>query len=325
MWVGTRNKRLVASCQARVRVAFYKPSIATSVKKTPKYKLSTSSPPTVDCIPSCFSLAPENTAVCALLSIRSKVLSRPHHDQDTHSPQQTTSALSSPREPPPFAVVASIETREAEDDLHIHTETLHLLDTERGPPPPFASLPTQGSHPPAPYTSLPSSSSAPPGVPFGETKDAKLPLDQAPSYSKKADSEPPPPYTEGSSPIPSFVFSMAPGGGGGAASVITQVQQGGGLLAPGELAFESETLTLDLRLANLDTVVIVAYADAEDSGTRFTLAREELLTLPEFVLLSLFPNGLFPDAGPMMSGQEGQGDVYNVDVSFLKQFYEYSN
>ena len=46
-------------------------------------------------------------------------------------------------------------------------------------------------------------------------------------------------------------------------------------------------------------------------GTRFTLSRDELLTLPEFVLLSLFPNGLLPD-GHMSSYD---GDVYPVDVS----------
>lgn len=49
-----------------------------------------------------------------------------------------------------------------------------------------------------------------------------------------------------------------------------------------------------------------------NSGTRFTLSRDELLTLPEFVLLSLFPNGLLPD-GHMNSHYEG--DVYPVDVS----------
>ncbi len=46
-------------------------------------------------------------------------------------------------------------------------------------------------------------------------------------------------------------------------------------------------------------------------GTRFTLSRDELLTLPEFVLLSLFPNGLLPD-GHMSSFHEG--DIYPVDV-----------
>jgi hypothetical protein len=50
------------------------------------------------------------------------------------------------------------------------------------------------------------------------------------------------------------------------------------------------------------------------SGTRFTLSRDELLTLPEFVLLSLFPNGLLPD-GHMNSFHEG--DVYPVDVRII--------
>ena len=47
------------------------------------------------------------------------------------------------------------------------------------------------------------------------------------------------------------------------------------------------------------------------SGTRFTISRDELLTLPEFVLLSLFPNGLLPD-GHM--GGFHEGDIYPVDV-----------
>jgi hypothetical protein len=46
-------------------------------------------------------------------------------------------------------------------------------------------------------------------------------------------------------------------------------------------------------------------------GTRFTLSRDELLTLPEFVLLSLFPNGLLPD-GHLNTYHEG--DAFQVDV-----------
>ena len=52
-------------------------------------------------------------------------------------------------------------------------------------------------------------------------------------------------------------------------------------------------------------------ANSRGRGTRFTLSRDELLTLPEFVLLSLFPNGLLPD-GHMNSYHDG--DVYPVDV-----------
>src|ERR1700761_9547708 len=48
-----------------------------------------------------------------------------------------------------------------------------------------------------------------------------------------------------------------------------------------------------------------------DRGTRFTLSRDELLTFPEFVLLTLFPNGFLPD-GHLNSYE---GDVYPVDVS----------
>ena len=47
-------------------------------------------------------------------------------------------------------------------------------------------------------------------------------------------------------------------------------------------------------------------------GTRFTISRDELLTLPEFVLLSLFPNGLQPE-GHVNAFPEG--DIYQVDVS----------
>ncbi|EMD01177.1 hypothetical protein BAUCODRAFT_61844 [Baudoinia panamericana UAMH 10762] len=81
---------------------------------------------------------------------------------------------------------------------------------------------------------------------------------------------------------------------GGAASIITQVQQGGPAPINTSLGGSEENITLELR------------------GTRFTLSRDELLTLPEFVLLSLFPNGLLPDSH--MSSYH-DGDVYPVDVS----------
>jgi hypothetical protein len=60
-----------------------------------------------------------------------------------------------------------------------------------------------------------------------ETK-AALPRDTKGEPSGKGvdDGEPPPPYTEGSSPLDSFTYVMA--AAGGAASIITQVQQTGG-------------------------------------------------------------------------------------------------
>ncbi|KAH9827146.1 ABC transporter, partial [Teratosphaeria destructans] len=124
-----------------------------------------------------------------------------------------------------------------------------------------------------------------------ETK-AALPRDTKDGQSSKDldDGEPPPPYTEGSSPLEGFTYVMA-----AAASIITQVQQGGPAPLNTALGSSEENITLELR-----------------SGTRFTLSRDELLTLPEFVLLSLFPNGLLPD-GHMNSYHDG--DVYPVDVS----------
>ncbi|KAI9885138.1 MAG: GTPase-activating protein S13 [Watsoniomyces obsoletus] len=104
------------------------------------------------------------------------------------------------------------------------------------------------------------------------------------------DGEPPPPYTESTSPLVSFTYLMA--AAGGPASLITQVQQGGPPVNTLGDVGADENINLDLR------------------GTRFTLSRDELLTLPEFVLLSLFPNGLLPD-GHMHS--YGEGDVYPVD------------
>ncbi|EON61378.1 hypothetical protein W97_00592 [Coniosporium apollinis CBS 100218] len=78
---------------------------------------------------------------------------------------------------------------------------------------------------------------------------------------------------------------------GGPASIITQVSQGAGPPINTLGAGSDENITLELR------------------GVRFPLSRDELLTLPEFVLLSLFPNGLLPD-GHM---NYHDGDVYPVD------------
>lgn len=52
-------------------------------------------------------------------------------------------------------------------------------------------------------------------------------------------------------------------------------------------------------------------------GQRFTLSRDELLTLPEFVLLSLFPNGLLPD-GHLNTYHEG--DAFQVDVREISYY-----
>ncbi|KPM37850.1 hypothetical protein AK830_g8691 [Neonectria ditissima] len=126
--------------------------------------------------------------------------------------------------------------------------------------------------------------------PVAETKRA-LPRDTKGDPSRKDDdAEPPPAYSEGDSPLLSFAYLMA--AAGGASSIITQVQQAGPPVQTIGDVGADETIALDLR------------------GTRFYLSRDELLTLPEFVLLSLFPNGLFPEG---RSGGFADGEVVQVD------------
>ncbi|KAM3418304.1 hypothetical protein BST61_g4303 [Cercospora zeina] len=224
-------------------------------------------------------------------------------------------------------------------DSHLHLDSAHDPDEQERSlepssaqaaesPPPFSShgFPAQYFPEPSPEEPYPLTTAcaadaltatapagpAPP-FPFEETEShaaastvvadtkAALPRDTKDGRSSKDldDGEPPPPYTEGSSPLEGFTYVMA--AAGGAASIITQVQQGGP--APINTALgggSDENITLELR------------------GTRFTLSRDELLTLPEFVLLSLFPNGLLPD-GHMNSYHDG--DVYPVDYDPLSLQY----
>ena len=147
--------------------------------------------------------------------------------------------------------------------LHISTETCAQLDDpEPSYPGPASSSSNPPSPRPPPFSSLyfpPSASSqqaqpskvlvtepdpsAPPAfsqVPALESQaalstaeaelKAALPQDSKVGESSTAgkgaeDAEPPPPYTEGSSPLDDFQYVMS--AAGGAASIITQVQQGG--------------------------------------------------------------------------------------------------
>ena len=89
-----------------------------------------------------------------------------------------------------------------------------ITEPDSSPPPPLA--------PPIEAASTRATTSV-----EAETK-AALPSDSKGQSSGKGleDGEPPPPYTEGSSPLNSFTYVMA--AAGGPASLITQVQQGGG-------------------------------------------------------------------------------------------------
>lgn len=111
-------------------------------------------------------------------------------------------------------------------------------------PPPFSSLffASSSNDHTQPKVSEPGATSVPA---FAQAPSLEEPLDSTPSSSVVADTkasfaepkgeglgkntddgEPPPPYTEGYSPLESFTYVMA--AAGGASSIITQVQQTGG-------------------------------------------------------------------------------------------------
>ncbi|OJJ41249.1 hypothetical protein ASPWEDRAFT_47868 [Aspergillus wentii DTO 134E9] len=223
----------------------------------------------------------------------SPTTARPHHLTDSRAeddddfytappPQSPVSEASSSNSftsrPPPFSslVFASpTDLNRSHKPATSQSGSLSLPAPAFAPPPPV-----EESFEPGPSPSI-----------VADTK-ASLSRDPKPeNLGKSSDEEPPPPYTEGDSPIESFTYVMA--AAGGASSIITQVQQAAGppINTLGDISGD-EHITLDLR------------------GTRFTLSRDELLTLPEFVLLSLFPNGLLPD-GHM--GTFHEGDIYPVD------------
>ncbi|KUL84311.1 hypothetical protein ZTR_07553 [Talaromyces verruculosus] len=196
--------------------------------------------------------------------------------------EASSSSHASPR-PPPFSSLYFAPDPEVNRFKAAVTE-----DPGASSLPAFAQPPQSSSLLLPPPEDLDESSSV-----VAETKAALESVEKKGESSGKTpdDREPPPPYTEGYSPLQSFSYVMA--AAGGAASIITQVQQTGGppINTLGDVNGD-EHITLDLR------------------GTRFTLSRDELLTLPEFVLLSLFPNGLLPD-GHM--GGFHDGDIYPVD------------
>lgn len=117
--------------------------------------------------------------------------------------------------PPPFSSLYSNPDPELSPTKAAVTDTSDLsLPTFVFPPPPLD-----------PFDELPESPQESSIV--ADTK-AALERDKKGESSGKGpeDQEPPPPYTEGSSPIESFTYIMA--AAGGAASIITQVQQSGG-------------------------------------------------------------------------------------------------
>jgi ATP-binding cassette subfamily F protein 3 len=133
-------------------------------------------------------------------------------------------------------------------------------------PPPFSSLyfpPRAPAHeeesPPAfaaapPFTESSSSAAA---AAAAETK-AALPRDTKHAAPRKDvdDGEPPPPYSEGSSPLDSFSYVMA--SAGGPASILTQVSQSSAGPPINTLGGSDENITLELRYAAARTSRCIA-------------------------------------------------------------------
>ncbi|KAF3019696.1 hypothetical protein E8E14_006807 [Neopestalotiopsis sp. 37M] len=251
-----------------------------------------------------------------------------HHEGEDQDDQEFNRRRSPPPRYPDAASSASASTS-------------FSLPATRSAPPPFSSLyqfasaedladdhfqlPPSCSREPASDSAASSATAAPAYAPpsssflgqaasassnglrnaVAETKRA-LPQDNKAGSSapKGEDSdEAPPAYEEGYSPLLSFSYLMA--AAGGASSIITQVQQGGPPInAIGDVGAD-ETITMDLR------------------GTRFVLSRDELLTLPEFVLLSLFPNGLFPEGhmGGFAEGDAVQVDYDPASLQYMLDFF----
>ena len=174
-----------------------------------------------------------------------------HTKPTTTSTTITTTTLSDPREPscgepaspsPSFQHYLSRRLNLSSADV----EPILSTTADSPYPPPFSSLffpsdpspadTNKAAAQPGPPEQLPAFSSEDPlrgpsssaaATAVAETK-AALPRDTKDGSSSKDfdDGEPPPPYTEGSSPIEGFTYVMATAGG--PASIITQVSQGTG-------------------------------------------------------------------------------------------------
>jgi G patch domain-containing protein 1 len=160
-----------------------------------------------------------------------------HHHQDNNAasavpdqpppPQYPASEASSPR-PPPFSSLyapLSQSAPAAGDRSNPGKYIAVAASSSEGE--------ASGSHAAPAYTQLESDPLDPDQAasrafcdPVGETKLA-LPRDTKGESSRKDEdaAEPPPAYSEGISPLLTFVYLMA--AAGGASSIITQVQQGG--------------------------------------------------------------------------------------------------
>ncbi|KAL6902726.1 hypothetical protein GGI43DRAFT_433534 [Trichoderma evansii] len=222
-----------------------------------------------------------------------------HEAEQSPPPQYPISETSSSRPPPFSSLFSSVEDRPGGGKF----PAVIVPEGSTAVRPTAAPAYGSDSRAPEPFDPDQAATSARAFQdPVAETKRA-LPRDTKGESSRKDDdAEPPPAYSEGDSPLLNFSFVMA--AAGGASSIITQVQQGGPPVnALGDVGAD-ETITMDLR------------------GTRFVLSRDELLTLPEFVLLSLFPNGLFPE-GHMSGFPDSDAVQVDYDPASLQYMLDF--
>ncbi|KAH7161484.1 hypothetical protein EDB81DRAFT_839806 [Dactylonectria macrodidyma] len=249
---------------------------------------------------------PSNTSSSASSSIRTSSihhLDTSHPDPHAHillsrdqsPPPQYPASEASPARPPPFSSLFNPPDHAPE---RVGKFVAVVVEGEASG---STAAPAYESSAPRPFD--PDYSTRAFCDPVAETKRA-LPRDtKGDSSRKEDDAEPPPAYSEGDSPLLSFAYLMA--AAGGASSIITQVQQAGPPVNTIGDVGADETISLDLR------------------GTRFCLSRDELLTLPEFVLLSLFPNGLFPEGrtGGFADDNVVQVDYDPASLQYMLDFF----
>jgi ATP-binding cassette subfamily F protein 3 len=145
-------------------------------------------------------------------------------------------ALSTPSEspyPPPFSSLY-FPSRDSDEQRNKTCET-----SQDESPPAFAAAP--------PFTASSSSAAASAAAAAAAETKAALPRDTKDGSSSKDidDGEPPPPYSEGDSPLDSFTYLMA--SAGGPASIITQVSQTSVGPPINTLGGSDENITLELR------------------------------------------------------------------------------
>lgn len=166
-------------------------------------------------------------------------IDQPETSQATYN----TVSRETPPSDPSITACPSHSTDSLEEDHYYAAPPLSpaSASSSSAHPPPFSSLfvsPSPDSNraykvtepgpacPPALAPPTPVEESLEPAPSSAVVADTKASFSEPKNEGSADDSEPPPPYTEGYSPLESFTYVMA--AAGGASSIITQVSQTGG-------------------------------------------------------------------------------------------------